>query len=484
MGNRQRLTRVYDVPSALVPMRTLFLFITTISIAPVYGQAANTAPQNPTEQLARDIFAEIIAIPSTESRVGSTPIAEAIARRLKAAGYSNSDVQVIGPEERKKNLVVRLRGRSGTQARPILLLAHTDVVEAPVEQWATNPFALVEKDGYFYGRGTSDIKGGAAILAANMIRWKRQGWVPERDIIMALTADEEGGTANGVEWLLKTNRPLIEAEYCLNTDGGDFQLRDGKPLLTTFETAEKWYSDWTLETHNPGGHSSLPRKDNAIYQLAAALSKLQALRFSARLTETSREYFRTQAALHTGQAANDMKAAADGDPQAIERLSEDPFYNSLMRTTCVATMVEAGHARNALPQVAKANINCRATPQTTVEEIQRAIEGAVGDSGVSVTPVGTWTASPESPLNRDLMAAMKQTVNSIWPGVPVVPFMETGATDGRTLRLAGIPVYAVSGVFIDMHDVRAHGRNERIPMKSFYEGLEFYDRFVKMVAGK
>jgi acetylornithine deacetylase/succinyl-diaminopimelate desuccinylase-like protein len=465
-------------------MRTLFLFITAIFIASPLQAANSPQPLDTSEQVARDIFAEIIAIPSTESRVGSTPVAEAIARRLKAAGYPNNDVHVIGPEKRKKNLVARLRGRSGTQAKPILLLAHIDVVEAPVEQWATNPFELVEKDGYFYGRGTSDIKDGAAILAANMIRWKREGWVPERDIIVALTADEEGGPANGVEWLLKTNRPLIDAEYCLNTDGGDFQLRDGKPLLTTFETAEKWYSDWTLETHNPGGHSSIPRIDNAVYQLAAALQKLQALRFPAQLSETSREYFRAQAALHTGQAASDMKAASDGDAQAIERLSEDSFYNSLLRTTCVATMVEAGHARNALPQTAKANVNCRATPQTTVEEIKRAIEQAVGDPGVTVTPAGTWTASPESPLNRQVMAAMEWTVNSIWPGVPVVPFMETGATDGRLLRLAGIPVYAISGVFIDMHDVRAHGRNERIPVKSFYEGLEFYDRFVKTVAGK
>ena len=467
-------------------MRKLFLFITAILIAtPLYGQAAKSPqPSDTTHHLARDIFAEMIAIPSTESGVGSTPVAEAVARRLKAAGYPDNDVHVIGPEKRKKNLVVRLRGSSEAQSKPILLLAHIDVVEAPVEQWATNPFELVEKDGYFYGRGTSDIKDGAAILAANMIRWKREGWVPKRDIIMALTADEEGGPANGVEWLLKTNRPLIDAKYCLNTDGGDFQLRDGKPLLTTFETAEKWYSDWTLETHNPGGHSSIPRKDNAVYQLAAALRKLQALRFPAQLSDTSREYFRAQAALHTGQAASDLKAAAEGDAQAIERLSETPFYNSLLRTTCVATTVEAGHARNALPQMARANVNCRATPQTTVEEIQRAIAQAIGDSGVTVTPAGTWTASPESPLNREVMTAMQQTVNFIWPGVPVVPFMETGATDGRALRLAGIPVYAVSGVFIDMHDVRAHGRNERIPVKSFYEGLEFYDRFVKTVAGK
>lgn len=465
-------------------MRTLLVLVATSLIASsLYGQVADSS-LSPTQELARDIFAEIIAIPSTESGVGSTPVAEAIARRVEAAGYSKNDVDVVGPEERKKNLIVRLRGRLGATAKPILLLAHIDVVEAPMEQWATNPFQLVEKDGYFYGRGTSDIKDGAAILAANMIRWKHEGWVPERDIIVALTADEEGGPANGVEWLLKTNRSLIDAEYCLNTDGGDFQLRDGKPLLTTFETAEKWYSDWTLESQNPGGHSSLPRKDNAIYQLATALSKLQAMRFPARLTETSRGYFLAQAASHTGQEASDMKAAADGDTHAIERLSENPFYNSLLRTTCVATMVEAGHARNALPQMAKANINCRATPQTTVEEIKRTIEHTIGDSGVSVTSAGTWTASPESPLNRQVMAAMQQTVNSIWPGVPVVPFMETGATDGRSLRLAGIPVYAVSGVFIDMHDVRAHGRNERIPVKSFYEGLEFYDRFVKTVAGK
>ena len=465
-------------------MRNLLVLVATSLIAAsFYAQTADSS-LDPTQQLARDIFAEMISIPSTESGVGSTPVAEAVARRLRAAGYSDKDVHVVGPEERKKNLIVRLGGRPGSQAKPILLLAHIDVVEAPVEQWATNPFELVEKDGYFYGRGTSDIKDGAAILAANMIRWKHEGWVPERDIIVALTADEEGGPANGVEWLLKANRSLIDAEYCLNTDGGDFQLRDGKPLLTTFETAEKWYSDWTLETHNPGGHSSLPRKDNAIYQLATALSKLQTLRFPAHLTETSSEYFRAQAKLHTGQASNDMKAAAEGDAQAIERLSEDPFYNSLLRTTCVTTMVEAGHARNALPQMARANVNCRAIPQTTVNEIEHALEQTIGDSGVTVTAAGTWTGSPESPLNHQVMAAMQKTVNSIWAGVPVVPFMETGATDGRTLRLAGIPVYAISGVFIDLHDVRAHGRNERIPVKSFYDGLEFYDRFVKTLAGK
>lgn len=437
-----------------------------------------------TQQLAHDIFAEIIAIPSTESGVGSTPVAEAIARHMKAAGFADADIHILGPNDKKKNLIVRLHGRPGSTAKPILLLAHLDVVEAPKEEWGTNPFELVEKDGYFYGRGTSDIKDGAALLAANMIRWKREGWIPDRDIILALTADEENGAANGVAWLLKTNRALIDAEYCLNTDGGDFQMQHGKPMLATFETAEKWYSDWTLEVHNPGGHSSIPRTDNAIYQLAAALQKVQALRFPAQLNDTTREYFRRQAALETGQTAADMRAAANGDNAAIERLSQNPFYNSLLHTTCVATMLEAGHAPNALPQIAKANVNCRATPQTERQEIRRALDQAIADPAVKITTDETRSRSPESPLNQQVISAMQRAVSAQWPGVPVVPFMETGATDGRHLRGAGIPTYAISGVFIDEDDVRAHGRDERIPVKSFYDGVKFYDQFVELLAGR
>lgn len=465
-----------NMRSLLCGLLTLFLLTTGLAQAP--------SPMDPTQKLAHDIFTEIIAIPSTESGVGSTPVAEAIARRMKDAGFADADIHVLGPNDRKKNLVVRLHGRPGSTAKPILLLAHLDVVEAPKEEWSTNPFELVEKDGYFYGRGTSDIKDGAAILAANMIRWKREGWVPNRDIILALTADEENGDANGVAWLLKTNRELIDAEYCLNTDGGDFQMQHGKPLLATFETAEKWYSDWTLEVHNPGGHSSIPRADNAIYQLAAALQKVQALRFPAQLNDTTREYFRQQAALEAGQTAADMRAAANGDPKAIEHLSENPFYNSLLHTTCVATMLEAGHAPNALPQVAKANVNCRATPQTERQEIRRALEQAIADPGVKITTDETRSRTPESPLNRDVISAMQHALTSLGLNVPVVPFMETGATDGRLLRAAGIPAYGVSGVFIDEDDVRAHGRNERIPVKSFYDGVAFYDRFVGLLSGK
>ena len=466
-------------------MRTFLSgILVLLAVSGALAQTPNRSQAlNSTQQLARDIFAEIIAIPSTESGVGTTPVAEAIARRMKAAGFADTDIHVLGPNDKKKNLVVRLRGRAGSTAKPILLLAHLDVVEAPREQWATNPFELVEKDGFFYGRGTSDIKDGAAILAANMIRWKREGWVPSRDIILALTADEENGSSNGVDWLIRTNRPLIDADYCLNTDGGDFQMKDGKPLVATFETAEKWYSDWTLEVHNPGGHSSIPRTDNAIYQLMAALQKVQALRFPAQLNDTTREYFRRQSTLESGQTAADMKAAAEGDARAIEHISRVPFYNSLMRTTCVATMLEAGHAPNALPQVAKANVNCRATPDTTRQDIRSALELAISDTGVSITTDEHRSRTPESPLNNEVMSAMQRAVDVQWPGVQIVPFMETGATDGRHLRTAGIPTYAVSGVFIDEDDVRAHGRDERITVKSFDDGVEFYDKFVRNVAG-
>ncbi|HLY96635.1 MAG TPA: M20/M25/M40 family metallo-hydrolase, partial [Sideroxyarcus sp.] len=300
--------------------------------------AAAVAQNTPTQKLARDILAELVAIPTTESGVGSTPAAEAAARRLLAAGFPPSDVHVIGPNQRKKNLVARIHGAG--KRKPILLLAHLDVVEAPRADWATDPFQMVEKDGFFYGRGVYDIKDGDSILLANFIRWKQEGFKPDRDIILALTADEEGGDANGVKWLLENHRDLVDAAYCLNTDGGDFLLsRDGRPLAATIQLAEKWYVDWKFEAINPGGHSSMPRRDNAIYQLASALLRVQQHPFPAQPNEAVRGYFAKEAALVGGQFAADMRGAAAQPPDegAIGRLSENGFYNALLHTTCVAT---------------------------------------------------------------------------------------------------------------------------------------------------
>jgi acetylornithine deacetylase/succinyl-diaminopimelate desuccinylase-like protein len=436
-------------------------------------------------QLARDIFRELIEIKSTESGVGSTPAAEAVSRRLLAAGFSAADVQVLGPEERKKNVVARLHGR-GT-GKPILLLAHLDVVEAHAEDWSNglDPFKFTERDGYFYGRGTQDIKDGAAILLTNFIRWKQQGWVPERDLILALTADEETGSANGVAWLLAKHRDLIDAEYCVNTDAGDFQSKDGKPLVVAISAAEKRFGMLQLQTTNRGGHGSLPRKDNAIYQLAAALERVSAFRLPAMVSEVTRAQFAATADTVTGQLAADMKAAAlpTPDRKAIERLSEDPYYNSLLRTTCVATMIEGGHAQNALPQRAKAELNCRLLPGHDPDDVLKMIKQAVNDEGVEVTWTYLATKAPASILRPDVVSSVEQVSKHFWPGIIVIPTMDTGASDGRILRGGGVPTYGVSGVFIDQGDTRSHGRDERIRTKDFFAGVEFYDVFVKALAG-
>jgi acetylornithine deacetylase/succinyl-diaminopimelate desuccinylase-like protein len=454
--------------------------ITTVLL---FSCAAVVAQNTPTQKLARDILAELVAIPSTESGVGSTPAAEAAAKRLLAAGFDSADVRVLGPNPRKKNLVARIHG-SGKR-KPILLLAHLDVVEAPRADWATDPFQMVEKDGFFYGRGADDIKDGAAILLANLIRWNREGFKPDRDIILALTADEEGGDSNGVKWLLENHRDLIDAAYCLNTDGGDFLLsREGRPVAATMQLAEKWYVDWKLEVLNPGGHSSQPRKDNAIYQLASALLRLQQFQFPAQPSESVRGYFAKEAALVGGQLATDMRGAAAQPPDAaaIQRLSENGFYNSLLRTTCVATMLQAGHARNALPQVATANVNCRVLPEMKLEDVRQALATAINDPAVKLSLVDQPTATPATRQNPEVDHAMEAAVQQMWPGLPVIPVMETGATDGKWLRLGGIPTYGISGVFIDPENNPAHGKDERVGVREFYWGVDFYDRLVKALA--
>lgn len=450
--------------------------------------ATPVGAQSPSQyqQLARDVFRELIEIKSTESGVGSTPAAEAVARRLLAAGFPAADVQVIGPNDRKKNIVARLHGK-GT-GKPVLMLAHLDVVEARREDWSPDidPFQLTERDGYFYGRGTQDIKDGASILVTNFIRWKKEGWVPDRDLILALTADEEGGNDNGVAWLLAHHRDLVEAEYALNTDSGDFQSKNGKPYAVTISAAEKRFAMLQLEAKNRGGHSSLPRKDNAIYELAAALQKLEALSFPPMLNEVTSAEFRALVSLETGQRAADMKAVAQqpADPAAVARLSEDPYFNALIRTTCVPTLLEGGHASNALPQRAIAHVNCRIVPGHAPEDVLRSVKQVLGDSPVEVT----WEYLDRSDnrftrFNPQIASVVERVGKQFWSGVVAIPVMETGGTDGRILRDAGIPTYGISGVFIDLDDVRSHGRDERIRVRDFYSGVDFYDRLAKTLVG-
>lgn len=406
-------------------------------------------------ELARSILKELIEINTTDSVGDNTAAAEAMARRLRAAGFAEKDVEVVVPAPKKGNVVARLRG-SGA-GRPLLLIAHLDVVEARREDWTLDPFQLNEKDGYFYGRGTQDIKGEAALLVANLIRLKREGFVPERDLILALTADEEGGRGpNGVQWLLQNRRELIDAEFCLNVDAGGGQAKAGRPVLYAVQAAEKGYLSFMLRARNPGGHSSLPVRDNAIYTLSEALLKVRDLVFPENLNDVTRAYF----------------------ARIPEKPASEAYENAVRRTTCVATMLNAGHADNALPQTAEATVNCRVLPGETQQQVLDRLRAAVGP-GVEMTVKIELAPNPASPPPPALLERLEKLVRATHPGLPVVPVMETGGTDGKPLRRAGIPVYGTAQMFYDLDDIRAHGQDERIRVRDYYDGLEFGYRLMK-----
>ena len=435
------------------------------------------------QQQARDIFRELVEINTVTATGDTLKAAQAMADRLKAAGFAEADVRVLSPAPRKGNLVARLRGTGAR--KPILLLAHLDVVEARPEDWSSDPFKFLEKDGYFYGRGTGDDKYMAAAFVANLIRYKQEGFRPERDIIVALETDEEILDANsmGIRWLLKEHRDLIDAEFALN-EGGGVGLLNGKPLLNSFQTSEKVSVSYRLEVKNPGGHSSLPRKDNAIYRLANGLARLARFDFPFKLNETTRGYFERSAALVAPQLAADMRAivAPNPDAAAVERVAQLVNYNAVMRTTCVATMLEGGHAVNALPQVARATVNCRVLPGESFDEVRATLTRVLDDDQITVTQTSNPVPSPPSPLNPEILRVVERLSAEFWPGIPVIPTMLAAATDGSTLRNAGIPTYGHSGLAGDVSDVRAHGKDERVLVKSFFDGHEYLYRLVKALA--
>ena len=405
-------------------------FLSTVAILSAQERSGH-------DRLAREIYEQLVNI-NTSPVEGTTKAAQAMAKRLLDAGFPAADVRVLGPQPNQHNLVARLRGAGG--ARPILLLAHLDVVEARREDWSVDPFVFLEKDGYFYGRGTTDDKAQAAIWIATLIRLKQEDAVLNRDLIVALTADEEGGNANGVDWLLKNHRDLIDAEYCLN-EGGGGQIKNGRKIVNEVQAAEKHYATFLLEVTNKGGHSSLPEKDNAIYRVAQAVSKLSDYEFPVHLTEVTRAFFERTAAVVGGKDGADMKAvtAAKPDPAAAARLSKTALYNALLRTTCIPTRLEAGHAENALPQLARATVNCRVIPGEDPGEVRATLARLVNDPTVKVTPsANSAPVSPASPLRPDLMQAIERVTGELFPGVPVIPVMSTGATDGAYLRTAGI----------------------------------------------
>jgi acetylornithine deacetylase/succinyl-diaminopimelate desuccinylase-like protein len=463
----------------------LFVFFTPVS----QGQIDDA-----TRKLSHDIFKQLIEINTTDSVGNVTTASEAMAQRFRDAGFAESDMQILGPNDRKKNLVIRLRG-SGKH-KPLLLIGHLDVVEAHRDDWTTDPFSFVEKDGFYYGRGTQDMKSGDAIMAITLIRFKKEGFTPDRDIILALTADEEGGKSNGVEWLVKNHRDLIDAEMVFNHDGGGILSDHGKPVMMTVDATEKLYADFHLSTTNPGGHSSIPRPDNAIYSLTNALNRLEHYQFPFELNEVTRVYYERMAKVETPERAADMRAILKTPPDAaaIARLSQDPIDNSTLHTTCVATRLDAGHANNALPQRAEANVNCRILPGYSSEEIRQELIKVFADPAITVSyydSVGNIVDTaparksfPPPPLRRDVFDPLEKITEEMWPGAPVIPDMATGASDGVYTMAVGLPTYQIAGTAVDRDDMRAHGRDERLGIDSYYKGVDFYYRFLKAVTSK
>jgi acetylornithine deacetylase/succinyl-diaminopimelate desuccinylase-like protein len=468
----------------LARWRWFFLSIAVL-LAPTFAAfGVHAAATDAERKLARDIFEELVNI-NTILNVGSTAkAADAMAARLLAAGFPAEDVQVFKPTPEKGNLVARLRG-SG-ERKPMLLVAHLDVVSASAADWGRDPFTLTEREGYFYGRGTVDTKSLAALWVSNLIRLKREGYRPARDIVLVLETDEEwlDSDGYGMQWLLKHQRPLLDAEFALN-EGGAPASKDGKPYLNRVQTSEKVATNLSLVVRNVGGHASVPKRDNAIYRLAQGLDRLARFDFPLTLNDTTRGYFAAMAKLESGELATDMRAVAHSPPDAAAaaRLSKVPEYNAQLRTTCTATRLEAGHANNALAQMARANLNCRLLPGHSVEQVIATLKQVVADEQIQILPDPTGALeSDASPIAPEIFDAIKITTAEFWPGIPVIPTMLAGATDGAYLRNAGIPTYGHTGIMLDFYENRAHGQDERIPVASYYTGLDYLYALIRRLA--
>ena len=470
------------MPTLLTTFARALPLALACSLPPAGAQAPT-----PAQLQLRELYKELVEINTTDSVGSCTVAAEAMQKRMLAGGIPAADIRIIVPPggPKKGNLIVRYKG-SGAK-KPLLLLGHLDVVEAKREDWTRDPFKLVEEDGYFYARGAADDKSMVAVFLDNFLRYKREGYQPERDLIIAATCDEEiiPSNFNGAEYLLKHHRNLIDAEFALNEGAGGLLDAAGRPVRMGIQAGEKVFQTYQLEVTNRGGHSSVPVKDNAITHLAGGLARLGAFDWPFKLSDTTRSYFERMAALESPQTAADMRAIlkTPPDPEAIARLSLNPANNSTFRTTCVATMVEAGHATNALPQRARATVNCRVLPGEPVDEVTRTIVRVLANDKIRVTPVGEATLSPAPPLTREIMGPVEEVSAQMWPGVPVVPTLLVATTDGRYLNNAGIPTYGLSGMFRDPDGGGVHGLNERIRVRSLYEGHEFLYRVVKRYAG-
>jgi acetylornithine deacetylase/succinyl-diaminopimelate desuccinylase-like protein len=461
-------------------LRTATRALAALALVPAALLAAPTASSR-SEALALSTLRELIAVDSAEP-AGSRACVDAIAARLRSAGFDAEDLRILAPAEHpeKANLVVRLPGRG--MGRPLLWTAHLDVVAADPADWSVPPFALTEREGWYYGRGTGDMKGEVAALVAGLIRLKGERFMPRHDLVVAFTADEEAaGHVNGIRWLLATQPELLDAELAINPDAGTSAMRDGMPLLFGIETAEKTYATFTLAATGAGGHSSQPGPDNAIYQLSAALVRLAQHRFPVRITRAAREFLAVDADLEAADASADIRAvlATPPDAAAAERLIARPALAAQIRTTCVATVLSAGSAENALPQRAQATVNCRLLPGDDVDSVRHVLEEVVGDPKVTVVLAHPVNASPETVPAERVIAAIGGTVHSLWPRIPVFLSMQAGGSDAIFTRAAGMPTYGVTSIFADMEDNRHHARDERISMSAFRQGVEFTYRLMR-----
>jgi len=467
----------------------------SITVAAQSGSLPTASPEQRAE--AREIFKQLIEINTTDTPKGSvTAAAKAMQKRFLDAGFAPEDMHLLGPDPNKMNLIVRMRAASPTSEKPILFLGHLDVVEALPSDWHTNPFEFVEKDGYFYGRGTQDMKESDAALVWTFLRLHREGYKPKRDLILALTADEEGGKFNGPQWLVQNHRDLVDCAFVINMDAGGIELDHGRPVVADVEATEKVYADYVVTAVNPGGHSSRPRPDNAIYELTTALNKLSAYSFPFELNGVTRTYFENLDKQESGQTAKDIKAilATPPDAAAASRLSAEPDFNSNFRTTCVATMLKAGHARNALPQTAEANVNCRIFPGHSPEEIRQELIKLFADPKLSVKYIsdagGISETAPERkaivppPPIKEVFDPLTRITQQIWPGIPVTPVMENGASDSIYFAQIGIPSYGYSAIALERDDDRAHGQDERLPVDSYWKSLDFFYAFTKALGNE
>lgn len=453
--------------------------------AAIAALAQPALAQKPGEAQFREIYKEMVEIDSSPTTGSCTKVVRAAETRLKAAGFAAADINIVIPDGKPDdgNLVAVIRGPANATKKGVLLLGHIDVVDAKRADWERDPFKLYEENGFFYGRGTADMKGQAAVWLDLMIRLKQEkNFKPKRDLKMALTCGEEtSNRVNGVDYIVTNNRPLIEADFALNEGAGGLLSDDGKPLTLQVQAGEKIHQVFTLEVTNPGGHSSRPVPDNAIYHLAAALKKVEGVSFPVQITPVTREYFRITGPLVGGELGAAMTAVAKNpaDPAALKTIMADPSYNASVHTTCVATQLEAGHAPNALPQRARAVLSCRVMQGTALEEVKATLDKAIGDSQVKVAIERARQGSKAPELTEEIMGPVRAAAKKLWPGTPIAPLMIAGATDGRFLMNGGIPTYGMSGMFSVSGENNAHGLNEKLRVKSLMEGREFLESVVR-----